>query len=205
MSAPRPTRNVGDLSALPESATGHRHLVWWGNVGFMAIEGTGFALAAGTYLYLAAQSASWPPAGTAMPGLLWSTLFTVGLIVSEAPNRWVCGSATARDERRVRLGALIMSLVGVALLAVRAVELGHLWVSWDDNAYGSVVWLLMVLHTSHVLTDWIDTVVQAVWLHTHEIGDDQYADVEDNANYWSFVVYAWLPIYALVYWFPRLV
>ena len=43
----------------------------------------------------------------------------------------------------------------------------------------------------------------ALWLYTHEIGDDQFADVEDNANYWNFVVVAWLPIYAIVYWVPR--
>jgi cytochrome c oxidase subunit III len=28
--------------------------------------------------------------------------------------------------------------------------------------------------------------------------------VQDNAMYWSFVVAAWLPIYACIYWIPRL-
>jgi cytochrome c oxidase subunit 3 len=204
MSEPLPTRVVGDLSSLPDSETGNRHLVWWGNIGFMAIEGTAFALAIGTYLYLATQTQSWPPAGVRPPDLLWSAIFTVGLMLSELPNRWVCRKSTEHDERGVRLGVLLMSILALALLAVRGVELRHLNISWDDNAYGSVVWMLMILHTSHILTDWVDTVVQAVWLFTHEVGDDQFADVEDNANYWSFVVYAWIPIYALLYWFPRL-
>jgi heme/copper-type cytochrome/quinol oxidase subunit 3 len=30
-------------------------------------------------------------------------------------------------------------------------------VSWDANAYGSVVWLLLGLHTTHLITDTIDT------------------------------------------------
>ena len=41
MSDAMPTRVVGDLSDLPETASGSSHLVWWGNIGFMAIEGGG--------------------------------------------------------------------------------------------------------------------------------------------------------------------
>lgn len=61
----------------------------------------------------------------------------------------------------------------------------------------------MVLHTIHIVTDVGDTAVQALWLYTHVIGEDQFEDVTDNANYWSFVVVAWLPIYVLLYWLPR--
>jgi heme/copper-type cytochrome/quinol oxidase subunit 3 len=33
----------------------------------------------------------------------------------------------------------------------------------------------------------------------------RFSDVNDNAVYWDFVVVSWLPIYGLIYWFPRLV
>jgi heme/copper-type cytochrome/quinol oxidase subunit 3 len=198
------SRIVGDISRLPESASGARHLVWWGNIGFMAIEGTAFALAAGCYLYLMSQSGSWPPAGYRPPDWFWALILTCGLLLSEIPNLWTRRMARRKDERGVRIGALTMSLFGAALLIPRAFEFAHLNVSWHDNAYGSVLWLLMVLHTSHLITDLGDTVVQAVWLYTHEIGDDQFADVEDNANYWTFVVFTWLPIGGLIYLAPRL-
>lgn len=197
-------RPVGDLGYLPDHASGARHVVWWGNLGFMLIEGTGFLLAIGACLYLQSQSPSWPPAGNKLPGLGWSGLFTVGLLLSALPNFWVLRQARKQRERGVRIGVLAMTLIGLALAAVRWFELQQLGVRWSDDAYGSVVWLLMVLHTSHVVTDLGDTAVQAVWLYTHEVGPDQYSDVEDNANYWTFVVIAWLPIYALVYWLPRL-
>jgi heme/copper-type cytochrome/quinol oxidase subunit 3 len=29
--------------------------------------------------------------------------------------------------------------------------------------------------------------------------------VNDNAVYWDFVVVSWLPIFFLLYWFPRLI
>ncbi len=204
MTEARASRIVGDLSDLPESAMGPAHLVWWGNIGFMLIEGTAFLLAIGAYLYLQSQTSPWPPKGDALPGMLWSGIFTAGLLASELPNIWVLRRARAKDERGVRRGVLAMTAIGLILLAFRWFELQHLNVGWDRDAYGSVVWMLMVLHTSHVVTDLGDTAVQALWLCTHEIGDDQFADVEDNANYWSFVVLTWLPLYALIYWSARL-
>lgn len=194
---------VGDLSGLPTSAEGARHIVWWGNIGFMVIEGTGFALAAATYLYLMTQAPAWPPRGDALPGLTWSGIFTVGLLLSALPNFWILRRVRAKDATGVRRGVLAMAAIGLVLLVPRGYEFAHLGVSWYQDGYGSVVWLLLVLHTSHIVTDWGDTLVQAVWLVTHEIGDDQFADVEDNSNYWTFVVLTWLPIYALIYWAPR--
>lgn len=204
MSDALPLHVVGDLSELPESASGARHLVWWGNIGFMAIEGTAFALAAGAYLYLMSQTAGWPPTGVRPPALLWAAVLTLGLLLSEIPNLWVRRRAKAKDESGVRIGTLAMSIIGALLLIPRALEFGHLNVAWYDNAYGSLVWLLMVLHTSHLITDLADTAVQSVWLYTHEVGDDQFADVEDNTNYWTFVVCTWLPVGALIYLAPRL-
>jgi cytochrome c oxidase subunit III len=204
MSDARPPRIVGDLAGLPESAGGARHLVWWGNIGFMAIEGTAFALAAGTYLYLMSQTPGWPPAGMRPPDLFWPAILTLGLLLSALPNLWVRRRAIARDERGVRLGTAGMTLLGLLLLIPRAIEFAHLNVHWADNAYGSVLWMLLILHTSHLITDIGDTAVQAVWLFTHAVGDDQFADVEDNANYWTFVVLSWLPIGALIYLAPRL-
>jgi len=203
MSEAPPIRVVGDVAHFPGSATGARHLVWWGNLGFMLIEGTAFLLAGGAYLYLMGHSPGWPPQGDGLPDLLGGTVFTLCLLASELPNRWLSAQAKAKNERHVRLGSLLMTGLGLILIGIRALELGHLNVRWDQDAYGSVVWMLMVLHTSHVATDLGDTGVQMVWLFTHEIGDDQYADVSDNCNYWTFVVLAWLPIYILVYWMPR--
>lgn len=199
-----PVRVVGDVAPLPEAAFGPRSLIWWGSFGFMLLEGSGFLLAGGVYIYLASRGSSWPPAGDRPPNLLWSAVFTVGLVLSAFPNLWVRRQAHRMRSKAVRRGVLLMTVVGAALLAVRFVELGRLNVRWSHDAYGSVVWLLMVLHTSHIITDLGDTAVQAVWLYTHEIGDQEFSDVHDNCDYWSFVIIAWLPLYALVYWAPRL-
>lgn len=203
MSGRRPFEIVGSVAGLPTSASGPRHLVWWGNIGFMAIEGAGFVLAAGVYLYLATRGGAWPPAGDRPPDLLWGAIFTTGLLASEIPNCWVLRRARGKDQKGVRLGTALMAAIGAILLIPRGFAFAHLNVPWHHDAYGSVIWMLLILHTTHVVTDLGDTIVLAVWLFTHEIGDDQFSDVEDNANYWTFVVVCWLPIYVLLYWFPR--
>jgi heme/copper-type cytochrome/quinol oxidase subunit 3 len=204
MRGERPHRYAGDLSGLPDGAMGPTNVVWWGNLGFMLIEGTAFALAIGAYLYLQSRSTSWPPAGDRLPDLAWASAFTVLLLASELPNLWVWRKTRQKHAAAVRRGTLAMALIGALLLCVRGIELSYLNVRWDHDAYGSVVWMLMVLHTSHLVTDLGDTIVQSVWLFTHQIDTDQFSDVQDNSEYWTFVVLAWLPLYLLIYWVPRL-
>ena len=99
---------------------------------------------------------------------------------------------------------VVMSLIAVATLPLRAYEFALLPVKWDANAYGSAVWFLLGLHTTHLVTDLGDTVVLAVLMFTRHGHGRRFSDVTDNAFYWNFVVIAWLPIYVLLYWGPRL-
>jgi heme/copper-type cytochrome/quinol oxidase subunit 3 len=134
-----------------------------------------------------------------------SGLFITVLLLSEIPNVLTRRAALAQNERATQLGVVVMSLLGVVLVVLRALELHALNVRWDDNAYGSIVWALLFLHTTHVVTDLGDTIVLAIFTFTHEVDTDRFSDAADNCMYWHFVVIAWLPIYALVYWVPRLV
>lgn len=74
---------------------------------------------------------------------------------------------------------------------------------WDTNAYGSVTWTLLGFHTVHILTDFLDSAVLAVLMFTGPLQEKRFVDVSENAMYWYFVVASWLPIYALIYFAPR--
>jgi heme/copper-type cytochrome/quinol oxidase subunit 3 len=91
----------------------------------------------------------------------------------------------------------------LAILLVRIGEFALLNCRWDGNAYGSIVYLLLGLHTTHLLTDAYDTGVLAVLMFTGPLEGKRYVDVSENALYWYFVVGAWLPIYVVLYWAPR--
>jgi heme/copper-type cytochrome/quinol oxidase subunit 3 len=196
-------RIVGDVSALPEAGFGPRTVLWWGLLGFILIEGGGFALAAGAYLFLMSHTDPWPPHHPP-PDLLWGSAFTLLIFVSEILNVITSRAARAQDERTVKLGLIAASAIGILLMVVRGFEFHALNVRWDANAYGSIVWALIFLHTTHVITDLADTIGLTVFSFTHEVDTNRFSDVADNCLYWHFVLVAWLPIYALVYLVPRL-
>ena len=196
-------RFVQDVSELPTHAFGPRMTMWWGTLGFCALEGMGMALAAGAYLYLAWINQQWP-LNAEPPDHLWSAIVTVMLIASVLPNSVASKYAKRHDLAKVRLALVIMSAIGIALAVLRVLEFGTLNVSWDDNAYGSIVWVLLGFHTAHLLTDVGDTLVLTALMFTRHAKGKRFSDVEDNAFYWLFVIFAWLPVYVLIYWAPRL-
>ena len=198
----KPPRVVDDLSSVKAYGFGFKSLWGWGLLGFMLVEGMAFLLAGGAYFYLMTQAQRWPLDSPA-PELLWGTLFTLIMLASQWPNLRVDKAAHDRNSTGVKRGVVIMALIGVVLMLVRGFEFAHLNTRWDQDAYGSIVWAVMLLHTVHLLADLVDTIVLAVFLHTHPIPPERYSHVEDNASYWLFVVVSWLPLYVLVYWAPR--
>ncbi|TIS97403.1 MAG: cytochrome C oxidase subunit III [Mesorhizobium sp.] len=195
---------VIDLAHLPPHGLGTASQSWWGTLAFMAIEGTGFALAIVVYLYLMSLAPQWP-LDAAPPDLVAGTTLTVFLVLSVLPNILVNRWARQQDLRKVRIGLIVMSLVGIVPLILRAFEFPAMHIKWDQNAYGSIVWVMLGLHTTHILTDLVETLVLTCLMFSrHADNPRRFGDVNDNAMYWNFVVATWLPMYACLYWVPRL-
>jgi len=195
-------RPVQDIRELPTYAFGPGNPVWWGTLAFITLEGTGFVLAAAAYLFLHFMNADFPLSAPP-PELLWSTAVTVVMLASAWPNQMAKKDSEKEDLRKVRRDLVIMSLVGLVLLGLRAFEFTTLNVRWDQNAYGSLIWVLLGLHTVHLLTDVFDTLVLTALMFTKHGRGKRFADVSDNSFYWYFVVVTWVPIYLLIYWMPR--
>ena len=197
-------RVVADLSLLPLHGQGSASVTWWGTLAFMLIEGTGFALILAIYFYLADIAPEWP-LGAPSPDLGPGSATTAILIASLLPNYLILRWAAQEQLTKVRIGLVVMLLFGIAPLVVRIFEFLALHASWDTNAYGSITWTLLALHTTHLITDLVDTLVLAALIFTrHGRNKRRLGDVEDNALYWYFVVVTWLPIYGVLYWGPRL-
>lgn len=192
----------GSVAGLPNYAFGAASLGWWGTIGFMLIEGMAFVLAIGAYFYLMPFETRWPPASPP-PDLRYGTAFTALILLSELPNAWVERAAKRFDIRTVRIVEALMLLIGVALLALRALEFTTLNERWDHNAYASIVWALMLIHTTHIATDVFETGVLTVLIFVKTPDGRRLSDVTDGALYWHFVALAWMAIYLIVYWVPR--
>jgi heme/copper-type cytochrome/quinol oxidase subunit 3 len=192
-----------DVSRLPTYGFGHRSLMWWGTMGLMVIEGTVFALTVAAYFYLRSHAREWPM-NAAPPELVWGTANTVLLLVSLIPNHLAKRAGERLDLAAVRLWLVVCLVFGIGFIALRAMEFTSLNTRWDSQAYGSAVWTLMVMHTIHIVTDAFDTAVLTVLMFTGPLQGKRFVDVSENALYWVFVVLSWLPIYAVVYWVPRM-
>ncbi|HVX81622.1 MAG TPA: cytochrome c oxidase subunit 3 [Devosiaceae bacterium] len=197
------TRVVGDLSGLDKHGSGARLVTWWGTIGFMSLEGMGFVLGAGSFLYLGWHTPTWA-AGAPPQEVIWPTVFTAILVLSLIPNYAIMKRAQAQDNGTVRALLVLMSVIGVLAVGVRGYEFTQLNIGWYTNAYGSLLWVLLGLHTTHLLTDLADTIVLTALFFTRHCPTRRFSDADENAMYWNFVVIAWLPFYVLLYWVPRL-
>jgi cytochrome c oxidase subunit 3 len=194
---------VGDLSQLPAHGHSHRSLTWWGMMGLICVEGTALALAVAAYLYLSGHEQHWPP-GQILPSPAWGSAFTAIMLLSFVPNMLLNRRAEQEQLGPVRIWLIVMSLVGMVLVAIRYFEFAALHVAWSDSAYGSIVVTLLGLHTVHLVTDLYDTIVLTVLAFTrHASSGRRYVDFAENAIYWNFVIYAWVPIFVLIYFGPR--
>jgi cytochrome c oxidase subunit III len=191
-----------DVSALPSFGFSHRSPMWWATAGMMAIEGMVFALAVMSYLYLRTHAPNWPLASRP-PELVWGTLNTVIMLTSVVPNHVVKRAAEKLDLKRTRIALIVCLVWSAAFLAVRWLEFGALNCRWDDDAYGSIVWMLLGLHTVHLLTDFGDSVVLTAVMFKRPLLLRRFVDVSETAVYWYFVVLSWVPIYAVIYLVPR--
>ena len=200
-----PTAFEDDLSELPTHAFSYRSLTWWGIIAFMVIEGVAFAMAIAAYFFLMSHEQQWPPDPWQAPGLVAGTLFTLVMLASEIPNTMIKKAAEKYEVEKVRELLLWPVAIGALLLVIRGFEFNSLNVLWYDNAYGSILWALLLLHTAHMATDWVDTIVLWRLMQTpHKKDPRRLVDVEENSLYWRFVWITWLPIYLLIYWVPRL-
>lgn len=191
-----------DVSGLPTFGFGPASTTWWATLGLIFIESTVFALGIASYFYLRGQAPAWPP-DSAPPDLLWGSLNTVIMLLSCLPNYLASQAAHRFDLQRVRLGLVLCLLFSLLFLGGRIGEFASLNVNWSHNAYGSITWMLLGLHTVHLITDTFDTLVLTLLFFTGPVESKRYVDVNENGDYWYFVVISWLAIYAVIYWGPR--
>jgi heme/copper-type cytochrome/quinol oxidase subunit 3 len=198
-------RFTDDLADLPTHKFGPSSLTWWGIIAFMVIEGGFFMLTFAAYFFLMGHEQGWPPEGRQAPDVLAGTMFTIVIILSEIPNTMIKKAARAGDIPAIRRLILVMTAVGAILLVIRGFEFNSLNCRWTDDAYGSIIWALLLLHTTHLITDWGDTVVLGALIYTPVAYEGRrQVDVDENSLYWRYVWLLWLPIYLMIYWVPRL-
>ena len=198
----RRERIVADVSQLPTVVFGSRNIVSWGTTGFMVIEGFTLALCAVTYVYLRKNSAVWPPHGTQLPQLLVPTINMALMILTVPLALWAKRSAERMATGATRVALVLSSVAAVVIFGLRLAEFASLHTQWNSSAYGSIAWTILGFQGTLILIDMYDTIgLTAIMFLRPE--SKWYPEVADNALYWIFTVFSWLPLYFLVYFGPR--
>ena len=197
-------RSVLDLRGLPDVVFGPRDVMWWGTLCFIIIEGFTLVLCAAAYVYLTQNFSTWPPRNTPLPSLGAPSLQVLVMLVSLYPAWWTSNAARRFDLGRVRIGLIVSTAFGLAIVGLRAWELlVSLNVKWDANAYGSAQWLVLGLHGSLLLIELAEIAGMALLFWLAPVEEKHMSDVTDLEFYWYFMVLSWLPLYVLCFWLPR--
>jgi heme/copper-type cytochrome/quinol oxidase subunit 3 len=193
-----------DVSGLPSVAFGHRNTSWLANVFYMTIEGTMFALMFASYFYLRTRSTNWPP-GHLPPGLSYGMASVVIFLLSLIPARWVQKRAPSGDRKIIRNGLIALSLFAMVATAIRVFEFTALNCRWSDDAYSSTIWVLIGIHSGHLITELIETLVLLAISLTSKMRGTLLPDVAINSDYWYFVVVSGLAVDFLIYGTTRFI
>jgi cytochrome c oxidase subunit 3 len=186
-----------DVSALPRHAVGARSPLWWGTVLLIAIESTCFAVLFTSYLYVRNNFREWPPSErlAVAPGAL-----SLAVLVATVPPTWLYRSAACCERfvpmRRWLFVATALSFVSVA---ARAWEIRAVPFQWTGNAYASVVWASLGMHTLEIVTGAIESVFMCIVLLRPRMEQKTFEDVEASALFWFFSVLVWVPFAVLFY------
>jgi cytochrome c oxidase subunit 3 len=198
-----------DVSALPPHVMDHRSPIWWGNTLLLCIETTMFALLVGTYFYLRMNFEHWPPPRpefhlfNTKPDLGFSTANLILILVSVIPMALVDRACLRRNVRFVKLGMLVMVLVGLGTIALRFLEFSGLKFRWDDNAYAAVVWTTVGMHLLHLVTGTAENFIMTLWVWLKGMDDKHARDIRVGAAYWYWIAGIWVPLYVIIYFGPR--
>jgi cytochrome c oxidase subunit I+III len=198
--------DLEDRSGLPVMATGRKATAWWGMLGFIVILGTALIALIYSYFYIRLFAPRWPPAGTALPGLLIPSVSFLLLVLSGVAQ--VCSFRAFRRGHKLGTQA---GLAGAFLLAGlflvwQGFEMARIDFTFDSHAYGS---LFCVIHWALSLIVLIGLAFNGA-LQFRARKDHQYPQglmtvhMEITTLYWCSMVVAGLLVFATLYVSPHL-
>jgi heme/copper-type cytochrome/quinol oxidase subunit 3 len=192
-------QRVLDVSDLPHGTADSRALLWWGNLGMMAIEGTMFAMVLATYLYLRVSNLDWPPPTVPKPSLVLPAINLVLLLLLFIPALVIDRASLRDDAATVKIALMVCVAGGVGFLIIRAIDMAALGFKWSDHAYGSVVWTIFFLHTLHRCAATGETTLLLIYSEMRPVMKKTLLDFRCLAVYWYFVILWWLPFFFVIY------
>jgi heme/copper-type cytochrome/quinol oxidase subunit 3 len=197
-SVPVPTDTALHPSRLRSYGT-----AWWGMVMLITTEATIFLILLASYFFLRATANEWPLGGIELPKLELSLPVSFVLWGSSIPIFWAEAAIRKGHVARLKIGLLVSFLMGVAFVAYSLYDFHDLHYGWRDNAYGSIYYLIVGLHLTHVVVGLAMSLVVQLKAWTGRITRDRHVTVEVFSLYWHFVDVVWLFVFPSLFLSPH--
>ena len=192
------------VAHLPTTLYKNKAPLWWGIVLALIVESTAFVLLFASLFYLRLQEATWPPWGWSAPQITYGTVNLFLILLTAWPQRRIDIDARRLDRSSVVRMLVVFFVASAVVLVFRWFEFVGLQVKWDSNAYGSIVWAILTIHSVHFVTSLAETALVAVYVFRRPLDEKHALDLHVGAVYWYFVVGSFVPVYILIYLGPYL-
>jgi heme/copper-type cytochrome/quinol oxidase subunit 3 len=106
--------------------------------------------------------------------------------------------------RAVQIAMAAMVLLGIVAITLRFFEFSGLKFRWDENAYAAIVWTTLGMHLLHLITGTAENFIMALWAWVNGLDTKHERDIRVGAVYWYWIVGIWIPLYAIIYFGPRI-
>jgi cytochrome c oxidase subunit I+III len=168
----------------------------------MLIEGTMLALLYAAYLYLRGNFSVFPPIPIDRDAFVAAVSGQVMLLISMPLIYLSMRAARDGSLRRMKLWLIAAAVPTFLFLVARALELHHMPFRWDDNAHGSVVWMLLAMHATLGIGGASEDLVLLAILFGKPVEMKHLCDVYSNGVYWLFSAATGVTTFALIYLDP---
>ncbi len=183
------------VEAPPPGPSGYDK-AWWGMVVVIATEGMIFLVLLAANFFLRATSKQWPPAGTELPELFQTSIFTAVLLGSSLPIFWVDAAIKRGRMKQVQFGLALSWLMGTAFLVHTALDFQALHFGWRDSVYGSIYYTVIGLHALHVLVGLLFSLIVQLKVLLGRIDERRHITLDVFSLYWHFVDVVWIFVFS---------
>ena len=157
-----------------------------------------------SYFYIRIESPVWPPAGIALPNLLWPTISTLILVVSGGVLWWARRGIQQDSQQQLRLGLAGGFVLGLAALGVLAYDFWQLEFSHETHAYGSLFYTIIGFLFLLVGSALFQNALTQVWSWQGNYSAREYVAIDVGMRYWWAIIVFWLISVGTVYGSPYL-
>jgi cytochrome c oxidase subunit III len=200
-----------DVRDLPAIGFDYKSPLWWGNALLLFIETAMFGILIAIYFTVAMNISPCPPPRVdrlpvlydPVPDLTLPIIGFVVLLLSLIPGIMLDHAARKRKAGAVKVLVLVTLAFNLAAIIIRYYEFDSLHFKWNDNAYGSITWMILGMHLLHLFVMICEDTYLAIWTFKNELDDKHALDLTVMAVYWYWIVAMWIVLFPILYIFPR--